>query len=45
MIPLLTAIVPQITQEDNSVTLSFIAIMLQIIYKRVYYFLYFPSIL
>ena len=40
MILLLTTIVPQIAQEDNSVKLSLIVIMPQIIYKRVYFLLF-----
>ena len=44
MILLLIAIIPQITQKDNSVTVLLIMIMPQIIYKEFPSF-YFPSIL
>ena len=46
MILLLIAIIPQIVSEDNSVTLSLIVIMLQIIYVKEFISLFcFPSIL
>ena len=44
MILLLIAIIPQITQKDNSMTLLLIAIMSQVIYKEFISF-YFPNIL
>ena len=44
MILLLIEIIPQITQKDNSVTLSLIMIMPHIIYKE-FISSYFPSIL